>query len=689
MERGRIARSTRSVARRAGVVLAALAVVAALVVLGGCPNELMSTLQESAKRAMYVATPDIAVLHAGSEVDAGGTADAGVFATAAAGDFDVTIANNGDATLRLQPAGAPVALVGDAEFSGLTQPPATIEPGRSVSFTVTVEPSAASVYSTQVRIGSNDPDNPEFTATFTATGTDFPLVSSIHASATAGDYAEKSTSFLVTFSEQIETASVNDSTVVLAQDEPYSVVASTLTAASDLVTINPEADLTPGKRYTVIVPADGVQDVDGHGLYAGAQSYFDVLPIPAKPDPTAPSEGAVGRSVTPTLSWQYASSVPVSSFKVELFRDDQDPASASPHFSETVSEGVASVVVNPALAYGSDYYWRVNAQNSSNAPGWTLGDLRMFTTEPETPQLTSPDDNAVGLSPNSVELKWGDVDGAASYTLYVDDASNFSSPTSFVIDDTMNPPDEYSKQITPANLPGMTDSKTYYFKVRAHDGGGGYRESAVRTFSTIYAPAGLHIDVTGVATTTVVSPSCDFSLDWSPATGAESYRIYLRMSSESYGTYAATSGTNLSDTSVRNTFGALAHGEIYYFKVRALNSSTGAWAESASYEFESAEFFPPDDARVVGESVFDWPNFDPTAILGWQLQIMDQSGTYVTVWDTAQSSRTYALFSETSVDWSKLADDVWVSWHVVSKSKGSTTQPDPAYRFFWDTGITR
>jgi fibronectin type 3 domain-containing protein len=146
---------------------------------------------------------------------------------------------------------------------------------------------------------------------------------------------------------------------------------------------------------------------------------------------------------------------------------------------------------------------------------------------PATPALSSPADASLttDLTPT---FDWSDVSGATSYTIQVDNNSDFSSP-------------EITNSPTVSTYTPAVDlaAGTYYWRVLATNAGGSssYSASWSLTVQTTIIP--------GVPANIVTSISgTDLVIDWDPAADATSYDVYS--SNDPYGTFtfAANVATN-------------------------------------------------------------------------------------------------------------------------------------------------
>jgi fibronectin type 3 domain-containing protein len=150
-------------------------------------------------------------------------------------------------------------------------------------------------------------------------------------------------------------------------------------------------------------------------------------------------------------------------------------------------------------------------------------------TPPAAPTLAAPGD-ASTLYILKPAFDWNDVSGSTSYTLLVDNNSNFSSPE---INQTLG-----TSSYTPASDMALG---TYYWKVLSTNAFGSSAYSS--TWSVILAPLSAPINVTTSVEGT------NLTVAWDTVSGSTSYDVYS--STDPYGTF--TFVTNVATNSYVTT----------------------------------------------------------------------------------------------------------------------------------------
>ncbi len=280
---------------------------------------------------------------------------------------------------------------------------------------------------------------------------------------------------------------------------------------------------------------------------SSASAVWSFATIVGAPGLTSPSNGAIGVSWAPKLSWTAASGA--TSYDV-YFGTANPPPRLSNITATSYSPG--------ALSPGTTYYWLVVARNSGGvAPSATWS----FTTQLAPPNLLGPENGAAGVSVLPT-LSWSGSIGAATYDIYLG-----TSPS---------PPLVASTTETNYAAGPLAGGVLYYWRVVAN--GAGSSSSVTWSFKTqVAAPSG------GSPTNGAFFVPSEQLLTWIPSTGATSYDVY-------FGTQAAPPlVTNTTDTTY-NT-GPLSTRTLYFWKVVARDSASTS--DSPTWSFTSEGSAPP------------------------------------------------------------------------------------------------
>ncbi|MBU2483179.1 MAG: T9SS type A sorting domain-containing protein [Proteobacteria bacterium] len=196
-----------------------------------------------------------------------------------------------------------------------------------------------------------------------------------------------------------------------------------------------------------------------------------------------------------------------------------------------------------------------------------------FTLGIRGPSLTVPINGITGASVLPT-MTWGSVPGAVSYTLYVDDASDFSTPL-YAINQVLLLTRTFTALI--ANFP-LTNSQLYYWKVVAIDNNSVEYPSITYHFTT--APGFSVSQNSPSSGQSIQSTTVNFG--WSlghSATGLTFKVEYKIMSSaptaESHWSSASsTTVTGNSNSSYSKTISGLTLGKTYYWRVLIQRSTS-------------------------------------------------------------------------------------------------------------------
>ena len=307
-------------------------------------------------------------------------------------------------------------------------------------------------------------------------------------------------------------------------------------------------DVTPSHLSYTFAPAEEFLFLD-----RDMTANFEALAGPPGPaSAPSPANGALGVSLSPTLSWTAGAGA--TSHDVYFGVTSPPPL---------VTNTAGATHIPGTLLPNKKYFWKVVAKIGGGTAG---SGIWSFTTQaglvpPAKPLLTAPANNAAA-APLPVILKWKAVAGATSYDVYLGTAATpplIASVTG--INYTPN-----------TNL--ITTGTIYYWFVVAKNGSGA-AASLTWKFKTKAAPnPPKNPNPVNLATGVSRTPT----LQWSAAAGATSYDVYI-------GTVPGLSGPptfNTTGTTYTPSTALLA-GKKYYWKVVA-RSATGK-ASSAVWSF--------------------------------------------------------------------------------------------------------
>ncbi|MFH0990824.1 MAG: fibronectin type III domain-containing protein [bacterium] len=187
----------------------------------------------------------------------------------------------------------------------------------------------------------------------------------------------------------------------------------------------------------------------------------------AAPSLVAPSDGATGQSITPTLAWTV--SPRALTYTIQY--------STSANFSDNLVEikGVTKATHSLSeLLPLTKYYWRVNALDTTHVSSWsqrwsfTTGSNRLAV-----PDLLTPLEGADLEAGKNPTLTWKSVPGATRYEVQVSPDKNF------------NPllVNEQGVLATSLTISGLQEKTKYYWKVRSTNGAEWSDWSIVWSFS--------------------------------------------------------------------------------------------------------------------------------------------------------------------------------------------------------------
>ncbi len=398
-----------------------------------------------------------------------------------------------------------------------------------------------------------------------------------------------------------------------------------LTASQAAVT-----GLSVGTEYFWRVDAG---NTSGTSAWSGVRNFTTALPVPVLSSPSDSDTGVV----TPVgLSWGTVTGA--TTYAVQVSTGSGFTTLAFNQAGLTASSDSI-----PALASGTMFYWRANANNGSATGAWTTAwSFVTGGTVLAAPVLASPTNGTTGLA-TSVTLAWNTTAGATTYSLEVSTGSAFSTMIVNQPGLTMNS----------SPISGLSVGTTYYWMVNAACTGSLSLWSTVWSFSTLAVPAAPTLSAPANGT---ANEATSLTLAWNAAARAVTYGIQVATVS----TFATTVFSQTGLTGSPAAVSGLAAGTVYYWKVNATDAAgSGAW--SAVRNFTTGIGAPIPTTPASGET-----DLGKTVSFTWES--VSGAATYTMQISTSISFATTVMscagITGTALSFSNLSDKTIYFWEV-------------------------
>jgi hypothetical protein len=310
----------------------------------------------------------------------------------------------------------------------------------------------------------------------------------------------------------------------------------------------------------------------------------------------------------------------------------------------------------------------VTVHNPDGSEATLAGSFTYETPPPGAFDRTWPTNGMTGI-PTSTTLTWDASAGATGYE-YCYDTSNDNACAGWTGAGT-NPS---------AALSGLALATTYYWHVRATNGGGttyaGGSAAAYWSFTTVGPPPGAFGKTAPADGATGVSSNP--TLTWGVSSGAVGYAYCYDTTNDGACSPWTTTGTSRSVT-----LSGLAAATTYYWQVRALNDSASTYADGAvHWRFTTVPPAPGAFGKTAPANGATGVSTSPTLTWGASSGATSYAYCYDTTNDNACGTWT-STGASTSVALSGLAQGTTYYWHVRATNSGGTTYADAGAAAFW------
>ncbi len=274
----------------------------------------------------------------------------------------------------------------------------------------------------------------------------------------------------------------------------------------------------------------------------------------------SPADASTDNILSPKLVW--GSVIGATRYSVQV--------STASDFSTLVFEDTAVIDTNKVAAglnYKTIYYWRVQVHDPASSSDWTTRNVFTTIGAPAVPVLSGPPDTMMN-APLSLVLSWKVAGNAMSYWLQVSSDSGFVNlvEVDSMLADTSKP------------VSNLSNSTTYFWRVRSQNPGGVSAWTTVKRFSTIVAAPKVPTTVSPANGAT--GQQLSLSLVWNQVPQASWYSLQL---STDVG-FAAIIFSDSTVTDTTRAVSGLANGVLYYWRVKAKNiGGVSAWSSLSGF----------------------------------------------------------------------------------------------------------
>ncbi|MDP3147744.1 MAG: FISUMP domain-containing protein [Ignavibacteria bacterium] len=378
----------------------------------------------------------------------------------------------------------------------------------------------------------------------------------------------------------------------------------------------------------------------------------------ATPLLSSPANAATDQPLSPTLNW--SSSTGATSYTLQV--------SLSSSFTNNIfnqSNLTSTSQQLTGLTYLTSYYWRVSSASIYGTSGWS--NTYFFTTigkASSAPTLSSPADGETNLLLTPT-LTWNASNGATSYNLQVATDNSFSV-SSLIINENVG--NNLRKQLS-----GLSNSKTYYWKVASVNKYGTSDWSTLWSFTTGALP---EIVILNSPADGAIEQPISPVLSWNGRATATNYSLQVSLNS-SFTNYVY-SQSNLINTTIQIT--GLEYSTYYYWRVCAKNNfGSSAYSSIRGFKTIGTTPKPP----TLNSPAFRAVDQTTSPTLGWNASA---TATSYSLQVSTNSSFTNNVFNQSNLTGitqqiTGLSNSINYYWRVNANNSYGTSVWSDAWNF--------
>ena len=324
--------------------------------------------------------------------------------------------------------------------------------------------------------------------------------------------------------------------------------------------------LSPATTYYYRVRA-----YNGGGTSDNSGTISVTTTVSPPPAPTANAATSVTNTAF-TANWSSASGA--TGYQLDVSTNNAFSNYVSGYQNLDVGNVLSSSVTG--LSPVTTYYYRVRAYNGVGASG-NSGTISVTTTLSPPPAPTA--NAATGVTNTAFTANWSSASGATGYQLDVSTDNAFGSYVSGY--QNLDVGNVVSWSVT-----GLSPVTTYYYRVRAYNGGGTSGNSGtIGVTTTVNPPAA------PVANAASSVSSNSFTANWSSASGATGYRLDVSTNNAFSSFQSGYQNLDVGNVLSLSVTG-LSQATTYYYRLRAYNSA-GASGNSGTISVTTTVNPPP------------------------------------------------------------------------------------------------